>query len=152
MPNEGRKRSLLEAGTEVVISVLPLIVVLLVMFHVGKPMKLFAKPEWAFGAAIFFGQALVKLLAAMSAPHRTVQAGKVILFAACILVFGLAPTLLILVFVILDAEQTGQVPMAFQVLQVLLFALSAFAYVVVAAVTHELSPDQHGGDNDKRAR
>ncbi len=140
MPSDERNRALIEAATEVVISVLPIIVVLLVMSHVGKPLKLFAKPEWAFGAAIFFGQALVKLLAAMIAPHRTVQASKVVLFAACILVLGLAPTLLILVFVILGAEQSGEVPAIFQMLQVALFVLSAFAYVVVAAVTHELTP------------
>ncbi len=140
MASKERNRALIEAGTEVVISLLPLIVVLLVMFHIGKPLKLFSKPEWAFGAAIFFGQALVKLLAAMIAPHRTVQANKVVFFAACILVFGLAPTLLILVFVILGAEHPDGVNVVFQISQVVLFWLSAFAYVVVASVTHELAP------------
>jgi hypothetical protein len=139
MKNSHRGRALLEASTEVVISVLPLLVVLLVMFYIGKPMKLFAKPEWAFGAAIFFGQSLVKLLAAMTAPHHSVESGKVVLFAASVLVFGLAPSLLVLVFVIHSAEQLGAVPLFAQTLQVGLFALSAFTFVVVAAVCHELA-------------
>jgi hypothetical protein len=151
MKSSQRGRTLLEASTEVVISILPLIVVLLVMFYIGKPMKLFAKPEWAFGAAIFFGQSLVKLLAAMTAPHRSVESGKVVLFAASVLVFGLAPSLLVLVFVIHSAEQLGTVPAFAQTLQVALFALSAFAFVVVAAVCHELAFEHsERGHDDER--
>lgn len=133
-----RKWATVEASTEVVISVLPLIVVLLVMLYVDKPHKVFAKPEWAFGAAIFFGQALVKLLTAMTNPHKSVQGPKVVLFAACVLVFGLVPTMLTLVFIIHGAEQPSGVPIAFQALQTVLFVVSAFVYVIVGVATEEL--------------
>lgn len=133
-----RRRALFEASTEIVISVLPIIVVLLVMAYLGKPVKVFQKPEWAFGAAIFFGQALVRLLAALTEEHRTLQVGQVVLFAAIVLVFGLAPSLLTLVIVIHSIEQAGTTPLFFQVLQVILFAVSAFVYVVVGAVSHEI--------------
>ena len=134
-----RKWSIFEASTEVVISTLPLVVVLLVMIYIDKPAKVFAKPEWAFGAAIFFGQAVVKLLSAMANPHKVVQGPKVVLFAACILVFGLVPTLLTLVFIIHGAELPAGVPFGFQVLQTVLFLASAFVYVIVGVVTEELA-------------
>lgn len=143
MANHHRSRAFLEAITEVVISILPIVVVLLVVLYLGKPGKLFQKPEWAFGAAIFFGQSLVKLLAAMTGAHREMQVGKVVLFAACVLVFGLAPSLLVLVFVIHSAEQVGQVSIFFQALQVALFVLSAFTYVVVGVVSHEIGNPGH---------
>lgn len=133
-----RKWATVEALTEVVISVLPLIVVFLVMVYVDKPEKVFAKPEWAFGAAIFFGQALVRLLTAMTNPHKSVQGPKVVLFAACVLVFGLVPTMLTLVFVIHGAEQPSGVPLVFQALQTVLFIASAFVYVIVGVATEEL--------------
>lgn len=134
-----RTWAIFEASTEVVISTLPLVVVLLVMLYIDKPAKLFTKPEWAFGAAIFFGQALVKLLSAMANPHKSVQGPKIVLFAACVLVFGLVPTMLTLVFIIHGAEQPGGVPIGYQILQTILFSLSAFVYVIVGVATEELA-------------
>ena len=116
------------------------------MAYIGKPMKLFQKPEWAFGAAIFFGQALVKLLTAMTEEHRSMQVGNVVLFAACVLVFGLAPALMVLVFVIHSVEQTGAAAIQFQILQVALFFLGAFTYVVVGVVCYEIGEGGAGAD------
>jgi hypothetical protein len=136
---ERRRASILEAATEVVTALLPIVVVLMVMMYVGKPAKLFQKPEWAFGAAIFFGQSLVKLLSAMSEEHRRIRAGSIVLFSTCIIVFGLAPSLLVLVFVIHSAEVGGVVAIAYQVIQVALFVVSAAAYVIVGAVSREMT-------------
>lgn len=139
MANLHRQRAMLEAASEVVLSMLPIIVMLLVMAYIGRPMEVLQKPEWAFGAAIFFGQALVKLIATMTAEHRTMQVGKVVLFAACVLVFGLSPSLLVLVFVIHSGETGGHVNLYLEILQITLFVLSAFVYVVVGVASHEIS-------------
>lgn len=132
-------RAFFEACTELLMSLLPIIVVFLVMLYINKPLKVFAKPEWAFGAAIFFGQSLVRLLAAMISPHKSVQGPKVVFFAASVLVIGLVPTLLCLVFLIHGAEQPNGVPVEFQVFQTLLFFVSAVVYLIVGVVTHELA-------------
>jgi hypothetical protein len=135
----GRNPALAEALTELVMSLLPIVVVFLVMLELGQPYKVFAKPELAFGAAILFGQSLVRLLAGMANPHRKVQQAKVVLFAAVVIVLGLVPTLLCLVFLIHGAEQSASVSVGYMILQAVLFVLSAVVFVVVSIVTHELS-------------
>jgi hypothetical protein len=136
-----RARSVTEAIAEIVLALLPIVAVFFVMLYLGKPLKLFSKPEWAFGAAIFFGQALVRILGSMIKAHKSVKAGKVILFAVVILVFGLVPTLLILAFVIIESEKNGSVLLWVQIVQIVLFGASAFSYVVVTAVADRLTKD-----------
>jgi hypothetical protein len=130
---------LAEAWIELTMSLLPIIVVFLVMLYINQPLKVFAKPEWAFGAAILFGQSLVRLLAAMIKPHKPVRVGEVVLFAVAIMVLGLVPSLLCLVFLIHGAEQPDGVPTVFKILQTVLFFISAAVYLVVGGVTHGLA-------------
>jgi hypothetical protein len=140
MTTTSRKRAIRELLTEVVLSILPMLVVLLVMVYMDKPGKLFMKPEWAFAASIFFGQSLVRLVSAMTGKHPRMEAGSVALFAALVLVLGLVPSLLVLVFVIHSAELTNTVSTFFQAAQCVQFFGGAFTYVVVGAVCHEVSP------------
>jgi len=60
-----RTRVLAGLAAEVSIAVLPLLVILLVAGQARQVGHFFSSPEWSFGAAIFFGQTLVKFVSGL---------------------------------------------------------------------------------------
>jgi hypothetical protein len=113
--------------------VLPLLVVFLARFHADHPERLFAAPEWAFGAAILFGQALVKFIVGLARGGEG-AAGPVALTVALVVVFGLVPSLFVLNKT-LEATESG-VPVAVWLrnTQVVWFFLGAVTYLILGAI------------------
>jgi hypothetical protein len=119
---------------EVCFAVLPLIVMLMVSLDLKEPQHWFASPEWSFGSAILFGQALVKLVAGLV--RGGFDPGRVTLvFALCIL-FGLTPSFFLLHMVLRSEATCPYVKPALwiEVSQILWFAAGAVSYIVLAAV------------------
>src|SRR3712207_7620614 len=54
------------AAAEVMFAVLPLLVVAMVLLHKEHSTALLASPEWSFGAAILFGQSVVKFMTSLA--------------------------------------------------------------------------------------
>jgi hypothetical protein len=82
-------------AAEVAFALLPLLVVLMVVIHTGHSHRLFSSPEWSFGAAILFGQSLVKFVSGIARGGAAAR-GPVALFVALLVVFGLVPSLSVL--------------------------------------------------------
>ena len=122
-------------AAEVLFTILPLLLVFGVLFHVHNSRRLFTYPEWSFGAAILFGQALVKFVSGLMR-GSTVAIGPVVLAVVLIIVLGLAPSLLVLTLTLLSWEPTNVPGPAtwLQVVQVILFFLGGLAYMVLGTV------------------
>lgn len=134
---------LLELIAEVMLSFLPMMIVILVLLQQDKLDNLFLKPEWAFASAIFFGQSIVRLVSLLAQKKKTLNAGFLSFFVVLLILFGLGPSCAIVVIVLIYSEHSLAVNptilyYSIQVIQVLLYLLSAVAYVFVSATAKEL--------------
>jgi O-antigen/teichoic acid export membrane protein len=132
MSSSDYRKMVILSLSEIITSILPMLVVLIVMIYIGKPEKIFLKPEWAFAATIFFGQSIVKLA---QASIKFGEIGRIkiehfVLVETLLIVFGLVPAMTVLVLIVQGGE-SGGVPVLFQVSQVLLFVAASIAYVFV---------------------
>jgi hypothetical protein len=120
-------------AAEVAFAVLPLMIVLIVFFHLGKTGRWWASNEWPFGAAILFGQALVKFMSGLSrgGPAAT---GPVAFTTALVIVGGLAPSLLVLTLTLIANENSQPLAPWLQVAHVVLFITAAAVYLVLGTV------------------
>src|SRR4051812_49692830 len=76
---------------ELVLNILPLIIVWIVVSMGTEGSRgVMASPEWSFGAAILFGQTLIRFVAGvLKKPGANVEAIQ--LFVAAVIVLGLTP-------------------------------------------------------------
>jgi len=128
-----RNKILAGLGGEVAFAVLPLIVVLLVALDAEHAVPLFAFPEWSFGAAILFGQTLVKFISGVGSGGNASK-GPVALAVSLLIVLGLAPSLIILnkALQALHSE-VGLAPWA-RFTQVVLFLVGAIVYMLLGTI------------------
>ncbi len=126
---------------EVTFTVLPLFVVLIVLFHAEHSYRLFASPEWSFGAAILFGQALVKFMSGL-ARGGAAATGPVALVITLLIVFGLAPSLLILYMTLQASEEPTFPSRWLQFWQVMSFCSSVAMYLLLGTIGETWSKSQ----------
>src|SRR5262245_26855876 len=98
-----RRRVVAGPFAEVSFAPLPLLFVLMVLPNYRPGAHIIWSPEWSFGAAILFGQALVKFMTGMAHGGHAAH-GPVALAITLIIVLGLAPSLLVLTLVLMDLE------------------------------------------------
>lgn len=113
-------------SAEVCFAFLPLVV--LVVVKTSHSGAFLSSPEWAFGASILFGQALVKFVSGVVRRGRAAK-GTVALAVSLLLVIGLAPSLIVLTLNLMsDAHEE---PSALLIAaQLTLFAVSTLSYLV----------------------
>jgi hypothetical protein len=140
-----RRRVVAGLFAEVSFAALPLLIVLMVLLNYRHGDHIIWSPEWSFGAAILFGQALVKFMTGMAHGGHAAH-GPVALAITLIIVLGLAPSLLVLTRVLMDLEaDPRRVPAGWlSMLQVVLFLSGAATYLVFGAIgelwRHEEKP------------
>lgn len=141
-----RNRILCGLAAEVIFTILPLLLVLMVLFHVHRAGRLFTFPEWSFGAAILFGQSLVKFVSGLLR-GGAVAIGPVVLAVVSVIVLGLAPSLTVLTLTLLSLEQDTAVGPArwLQVVQVVLFVFGALAYLGLGTIGEMYDSKYHRG-------
>ncbi len=129
------KAALAAQVAEVLFSCLPLIVVLGVLFQDGHTPTYFASPEWSFGACILFAQTVVRFVTGLMRAGGRAVSGPVACAIAVVVVLGLVPSLLVLTMT-LQTLDSGTTPVSpwLQFFQVLLFLLSAVAYLLLGTV------------------
>lgn len=128
-----RGRIITGLAAEVAFAVFPLLVVLMVTFRMEHPFGLFASPEWSFGAAILIGQTIVKFVSGLM-ERREPGRGPVALALALLLVFGLAPAVVILVITLQAFEARLDPGLWIKLGQVLIFTGAAIVYLLLGTV------------------
>ena len=130
------KRGSIVAGlaAEVAFAVLPLVVLVIVLIHGGRGKHILSSPEWSFGAAILFGQTLAKFTSGLARGGRA-PVGPVALTVALLVVFAIAPSLLVLTLTLQTAEECGKDPSGWlQGMQVFFFLSSSVLYMLLGTV------------------
>lgn len=133
------KRASVFAGlaAEIVFTILPLFVVLMVLLHASRASYFFAAPEWSFGASILFGQTLVKFMSGLS--RGGAATGPVKLCVALLVVFGLAPSLFVLYMTLEVGTAQLEPGRWLQIFQVVLFCGAVAMYLVLGTVSETWS-------------
>ena len=131
-----RTRILVGLSSELMLAMLPLLVVAMVVFNESHFSHLFTYPEWAFGAAILFGQALVRFVSQLSR-RGSADAHFVGLIATVLVVIGLVPSLLVLNMTLTATERGASIAHWLQASQVLLFGLAVATYLFLGVVAEE---------------
>jgi hypothetical protein len=127
--NEGTVPGLV---AEVVFAALPLLLIVMIYSNTGKSAEIFASPEWSFGSAVLFGQTLARFVRCLAQGGGHARPGAAALITALLLVFGLAPALIINAITLTQhAGEPNRLIAAFQVVD---FAVAAFVYVVIGDV------------------
>ena len=128
-----RNQTFAALGAEVCFAVLPLLVVVMVFIHLEHGHHMLASPEWSFGAAILFGQALVKFVSSL-ARGGAAAIGPVALIVALTVVFGLVPSLFVLDWSLQSYEQAIVLRHSLQAAQVVLFCSGAITYMILGTI------------------
>jgi len=123
---------------EILFLLLPFLVLSLVFIRGGNISSIFSLSEWSFGACILFGQSLVKLVGGASDSNSRISTDYLRLYVTAIVVLGLVPALVLVVFTVDSAQNGAAISAWIQVSQVFLFSLSIMVFVVVAFVVNEI--------------
>jgi hypothetical protein len=116
-------------------AMLPLLVVTIVMTHLGKSSVVLESAEWAFGASILAGQALVRFFAG-AVRARSLSMERVTLGISSILVFVVVPANIILALVIITEANDQHISSLLATSQAGLFVLASVLFVFVASFAH----------------
>jgi len=148
-----RKGILAGAAAEVMFAVLPLLVVAMVLLHKEHSTALLASPEWSFGAAILFGQSVVKFMTSLARggkAHNRVANGPVAFVAAGVIVFGLVPSLMALNMTLQASEEKVDPARWVKIFQITDFWVAALTYLLLSVLGETLSRDQGAGESLSR--
>ncbi|MEK6408607.1 MAG: hypothetical protein AABN34_16895 [Acidobacteriota bacterium] len=149
-------QALLVVISELCFVILPFIVYLLVLNYQQRLSKVFTLSEWAFAAVLLLGQALARFFTLLMSGRKPKISGKPLIVFVLTLVFGLIPSVIVLVFVLLSSEATvgAQTPSnewfpnLWSKLQLFYFAVAVVVYfVLVGAHEYENSRERHQSNN-----
>lgn len=133
------KRSLYYILTsELLFIILPIIVVLIVRGYEKNFNSIFYNTEWSIMAIILFGQSIVKFSSGVSNSSNKFNWPFVSLIISIIIIFGLIPSIIVLVINL----TTLKVGFGIQLIQVILFIVSAFCFYIVGAIGQKLLNDK----------
>jgi hypothetical protein len=116
-------------AAEFLFVLMPLFVVTLVMLHKGSPPSdILATPEWSVASSILGGMALVRMVTGVSRVRRGASPERVALAVALVMVFAVAPALVILAVVISSPGPPAGWVVSAQVLQFLVCSAIFFLF------------------------
>jgi hypothetical protein len=146
--SEAHNQLIIGAAAELLFVLLPLLVLAIILTFRGDAANILSTAEWSFAAAILFGQGLIRVVRATN-EHGQFRTEPIVFIAACILVLGLVPSLVIL-SVFLTNE--GQEPTMLMILSQLgLFLLSVGSYLFCSmAPGHALGRRKFVAEQEKR--
>lgn len=120
--------------SELLFTILPLIIVIIIRGYENKYELIFYNTEWSIMAIILFGQSIVKFSSGISNSNRVFRWQLVSLIISIIIVFGLVPS--IIVMVINLTNETKYISM--YLIQMFLCILSFFTYFIVGYLGQKL--------------
>lgn len=127
-------RSILTVGAEYLFILLPILTLFFVIATVGSTHhNLLETSEWAFGAAVLFGQTIQKVATAASRT-RAYTWQKAIFLITALMVFGLLPSLVTLGFVI----HLPKTPQSLSLVQIALFWVGTASFLLFGSISHAL--------------
>jgi hypothetical protein len=113
--------------SEIIFTILPLIVIAIVLSYQNKTSQIFYNTEWIMMAIILFGQSIVKFSSGISNSSRKFRWQLVALIITIIISFGLIPSIVILIINLLS-EKLSFTLYLFQII-LLIFSILTFSII-----------------------
>jgi hypothetical protein len=128
--------------SEMLFVVLPILIILALHGIRNEWDGLLVSPEWSFATIVLFGQAIVKFAAGICKGTKKFRWQLISLINALVIVLGLIPAVLLLVFLnVLDTAPTWA-----YVAQMVLLVLGGFTFLTIGTIGQMLV------DQDSRTR
>jgi len=121
-------------STELLFTLLPIIIIGIVRSAQNDFDKIFFNTEWSIIALILFGQSIVKFSSGISKSNEKFRWQFVALIISLIIVFGLIPTSIILVINLTKATPVFWL----YIVQILLFVASIVCFFIPGAIGQKL--------------
>lgn len=120
--------------SEMLFTVLPLIVISIVRSYQCKFELIFYNTEWAMMSIILFGQSIVKFSSGIANSSLKFRWQLVSMIISLIIIFGLIPSIIILIISLLNDEKMFGLHFA----QITLFILSIITFFIVGYLGQKL--------------
>lgn len=133
------KNALSVVLSEILFNVLPLIILTIVFAYQHKAQSLFYASEWSLTSAIFFGQAITKIVSAFTSTRVPAHAQRVVATVTILIVLGLAPALVVFVLLLINSSP----PVGLLITQMVLFFISLIAFVVIGSASEWIIVESH---------
>jgi hypothetical protein len=120
--------------SEMLFTILPLIVITIVRSYQNQYELIFYNTEWAMMSIILFGQSIVKFSSGVANSNLKFRWQLVSLIMSLIIIFGLVPSIIILIINLLNSEPNCGLHIA----QMFLFVVSIITFFIVGYVGQKL--------------
>ena len=114
-------------ASEILFTILPLLILLIVRSYENKLELIFFNTEWSIMAIILFGQSIVKFSSGISNSNLKFRWQLVSLIISIIIIFGLIPSIVILIINLLAKENLYSM----YFLQMIMFVLSICTFFII---------------------
>ena len=125
--------------SEMLFTILPLIVISIVRSYQYKFELIFYNTEWAMMSIILFGQSIVKFSSGIANSRLKFRWQLVSMIISLIIIFGLVPSIIILIINLLNNEMIFGVHIA----QIILFVLSIITFFIVGYLGQKLIEEKN---------
>ncbi|PTX14702.1 hypothetical protein C8N40_110131 [Pontibacter mucosus] len=113
--------------SELLFTILPVFIVLIVRSYEGNYKMIFYNTEWSIMAIILYGQSIVKFSSGISNSKAKFRWQLVSLIISIIIIFGLIPSITVLIINLLNSGEN----FAMYMIQTFLFVVSVFCYFII---------------------
>lgn len=124
--------------SEMLFTVLPLIVISIVRSYQCKFELIFYNTEWAMMSIILFGQSIVKFSSGIANSSLKMRWQLVSMIISLIIIFGLIPSIIVLIINLLNDE----IMFGLHFAQISLFVLSIITFFIVGYLGQKLMDEK----------
>lgn len=120
--------------SEMLFTVLPLLVISIVRSYQSKFELIFYNTEWAMISIILFGQSIVKFSSGIANSSLKFRWQLVSMIISLIIIFGLIPSIIVLIINLINNEMI----LGIHIAQIILFILSMITFFIVGYLGQKL--------------
>lgn len=121
-------------SSELIFTLLPLIILLIVRSYENNFSKVFYNTEWSIISIILFGQSIVKFSSGIANSNNKFRWQLVALVISLVIVLGLIPASIILVLNL----SNNNITLNMVILQIIVFIVSVFTYYFIGAIGQKM--------------
>lgn len=121
-------------SSEFLFTLLPIVILVIVRLFQNDFRAIFFNTEWSIISIILFGQSVVKFSSGISNTNEKVRWQFVALIISLIIIFGLIPSVIILILNLINTE----VHFGMYIAQFVIFIISSFVFFIVGSIGQKM--------------
>ena len=121
-------------SSEFLFTLLPIVILVMVRLFQNDFQSIFYNTEWTVIAIILFGQSVVKFSSGISNTNEQVRWQFVALIISLIIIFGLVPSVIILILNLINTE----IHFGMYIAQFIIFLISCFVFFIVGSIGQKM--------------